>query len=221
LVFPITRDVGDHGDSGDRPLPPPIPIPDWRRVERHASQTIPDWRVLQCLGLDWRRVQRLWGCSWGLAKNQLLTTKYRFLLHSPPGGSRFYCKQKLCAIRPNGVRPVEPLCPPRFGAPIASLVRLAVLLSKIVDLTTFPLWSEFLNLPFVRPIVKRNRPLLVSQLRKISHLVMLSAARVPAKPGISASRSIPKICLLPGNFRGVLFHAICLESCCGQLTRSR
>jgi hypothetical protein len=40
------------------PLPPPYPIPDWRRVEHWSSQFIPDWRALQRLGLNWRGVER-------------------------------------------------------------------------------------------------------------------------------------------------------------------
>ena len=53
--------------------PPPPPIPDWRRVQRGSSQTIPDgphpraglawmgrdWRALQRLQADWRRVDGL------------------------------------------------------------------------------------------------------------------------------------------------------------------
>jgi hypothetical protein len=39
--------------------PPPIPIPDWRRLERWSSQVIPDWRVLHQFDFNWRRVQRV------------------------------------------------------------------------------------------------------------------------------------------------------------------
>jgi hypothetical protein len=37
------------------PLPPPIPIPDWRGVERGHPKVIPDWRVL-----DIRRYRLAW-----------------------------------------------------------------------------------------------------------------------------------------------------------------
>jgi hypothetical protein len=36
-------------------------------------------------------------------------------------------------------------------------------LSKIADSTTFPLWSEPLNLPFVRPASQAKSPVVVSQ----------------------------------------------------------
>jgi len=45
------------GEATDVPLPPPLPIPDWRALERMPSQTIPDWRGVQRSISDWRRVQ--------------------------------------------------------------------------------------------------------------------------------------------------------------------
>jgi hypothetical protein len=89
LWLPITRDFGDLGDQARLARLPHPSI----RILKHLLAVIPGQSRIgagfSASCLDWRGVGKVLGLVWALAKSQILTTKYRPFLHSPPGGKHF------------------------------------------------------------------------------------------------------------------------------------